>query len=89
MRLFRVRISEPRASRWEAVAKLGLLAVGEGAAVRLVRVVVEEQPDLTASFAIIKTPSVLLFKEGAVVARLEGVSEVLEQLDAQLGRTLG
>lgn len=73
----------------EAVAKLGLLAVGEGAAVRLVRVVVEEQPDLTASFAIIKTPSVLLFKEGAVVARLEGVSEVLEQLDAQLGRTLG
>jgi len=73
----------------EAVAKLGLLAVGAGAAVRLVRVVVEEQPDLTASFAIIKTPSVLLFKEGAVVARLEGVSEVLEQLDAQLGRTLG
>lgn len=73
----------------EAVAKLGLLAVGEGAAVRLVRVVVEEQPDLTASFAITKTPSVLLFKEGAVVARLEGVSEVLEQLDAQLGRTLG
>ena len=71
------------------MAKLGLLAVGEGAAVRLVRVVVEEQPDLTASFAIIKTPSVLLFKEGAVVARLEGVSEVLEQLDAQLGRTLG
>ena len=73
----------------EAVAKLGLLAVGEGAAVRLVRVVVEEQPDLAASFAITKTPSVLLFKEGAVVARLEGVSEVLEQLDAQLGRTLG
>ena len=71
------------------MAKLGLLAVGEGAAVRLVRVVVEEQPDLTASFAITKTPSVLLFKEGAVVARLEGVSEVLEQLDAQLGRTLG
>ena len=71
------------------MAKLGLLTVGEGAAVRLVRVVVEEQPDLTASFAIIKTPSVLLFKEGAVVARLEGVSEVLEQLDAQLGRTLG
>ena len=49
----------------------------------------EEQPNLTASFAITKTPSVLLFKEGAVVARLEGVSEVLEQLDAQLGRTLG
>ena len=74
----------------EAVAKLGLLAVGDGAAVRLVRVVVkEEQPDLTASFAITKTPSVLLFKEGAVVARLEGVSEVLKQLDAQLGRTLG
>ena len=71
------------------MAKLGLLAVGKGAAVRLVRVVVEEQPDLTASFTIIKTPSVLLFKEGAVVARLEGVSEVLEQLDAQLGRTLG
>ena len=71
------------------MAKLGLLTVGEGAAVRLVRVVVEEQPDLTASFAITKTPSVLLFKEGAVVARLEGVSEVLEQLDAQLGRTLG
>ena len=71
------------------MAKLGLLAVAKGAAVRLVRVVVEEQPDLTASFAIIKTPSVLLFKEGAVVARLEGVSEVLEQLDAQLGRTLG
>ncbi len=71
------------------MAKLGLLAVGEGAAVRLVRVVVEEQPDLTASFAITKTPSVLLFKEGAVVARLEGVSEVLKQLDAQLGRTLG
>ena len=71
------------------MAKLGLLAVAKGAAVRLVRVVVEEQPDLTASFAITKTPSVLLFKEGAVVARLEGVSEVLEQLDAQLGRTLG
>ena len=71
------------------MAKLGLLAVAKGAAVRLVRVVVEEQPDLTASFAITKTPSVLLFKEGAVVARLEGVSEVLKQLDAQLGRTLG
>ena len=71
------------------MAKLGLLAVGEGTAVRLVRVVVEEQPDLTAPFAITKTPSVLLFKEGAVVARLEGISEVLEQLDAQLGRTLG
>ena len=71
------------------MAKLGVLAAGEGAAVRLLQVVVEEQAGLAAAFAITKTPTVLLFKEGEVVARLEGVTEVLEQLDSELCRTLG
>ena len=71
------------------VAKLGALAAGKGVAVRVLQVVVEEQADLAAAFAIAKMPTVLLFKGGEVVARLEGVTEVLEQLDSELCRTLG